>query len=85
VVEVVVLATVLHERCDAGGSSSGCIGDEGPHVIGKQRGKQRDVFAGGVVFRSSEAHTGAAASDFDFDEVAAGSFGDSRTKPRNRL
>src|SRR6266403_1033232 len=74
VVEVVVLATVLYERGERGGQFFGLVfGDEVHHVVGDQRGKPADVFAGG--FQVVGGPHGSSGHDFDFAEVAAGFFG----------
>src|SRR5882724_3154539 len=74
VVEVVVLATVLYERGERGGQFFGLVfGDEVHHVVGDQRGKPADVFAGG--FQVVGGPHGSSGHDFDFAEVATGFFG----------
>src|SRR5882724_6187061 len=74
VVEIVVLATVLHERGERGGQFFGLVfGDEVHHVVGDQGGKPADVFAGG--FQVVASPDGGGGPDFDFAEVAAGFLG----------
>src|SRR5882724_10326988 len=74
VVEIVVLATVFYERGQRGGQLFGLVfGDEVHHVIGNQRGKPADVFAGG--FQVVGSPDGGGGHDFDFAEVAAGFLG----------
>src|SRR5258708_1282969 len=73
-VEIVVFATVFYERGQRGGQLFGLVfGDEVHHVIGNERGKPADVFAGG--FQVVGSPDGGGGHDFDFAEVAAGFLG----------
>src|SRR5882724_2120127 len=73
-VEIVVFATVFYERGQRGGQFFGLVfGDEVHHVIGNERGKPADVFAGG--FQVVGSPDGGSGHDFDFAEVAAGFLG----------
>src|SRR5712664_4869055 len=73
VVEIVVLAAVLHERSKGGGQFFGLVfRDEVHHVIGHEGGKPADVFACG--FQIFGGPDGRGGHDFDLGEVAAGFF-----------